>query len=185
MTTSIETLQADADAAQARLDGYRAQFQPARVPAGTPNRRNIQFRWNDESFAASMHWTSIAIRRRLHRRATAARDRLRRSQAARRAAATRAADPTTAVRRALQAALRDRGFARERTAGGSCYYSRINDDGSIERARISDHRVPETAARTHAADNGGWSWAHHGINIVVNDYTTVDEALGELVEYFE
>ncbi len=91
------------------------------------------------------------------------------------------------IRRAIQIALRKRGFRREHTSGsGSNYYERYlgaEHDFRQQRVRISDHEVPETAERSHAAANGGFTWATHGIIIILGDHESPEEAVDSLADW--
>ncbi len=53
------------------------------------------------------------------------------------------------------------GWIVETSTHGSVYYTR-----GEYRLRLSNHEVPATAEREHAAANGGWSWHRCGYQIV-------------------
>ena len=92
-----------------------------------------------------------------------------------------ASDPD--IRRSVEATyahseLRKRGFTLERNRGGSAYFQR----GGLS-VRVSDHDVPMTPEREHAAANGGFTWADSGWNLVLDadtDNAEIDEFLARL-----
>jgi hypothetical protein len=68
------------------------------------------------------------------------------------------------------------GWIVETSTRGSVYYSKGG-----ERLRLSNHEVPQTAERDHAAENGRWSWHRCGYQIIT-ERQTVDQCLGEIDE---
>jgi len=79
--------------------------------------------------------------------------------------------------------LKKLGFKKEKTTrSGSRYFVKINDDGRMIRVRVSDHHVPETDERSHNVENGGFSWASCGHEIICGKWTSWIDAGRMLVE---
>ena len=74
----------------------------------------------------------------------------------------------------LHRALVGQGWVVETSTRGSIYYSKGG-----ERLRLSNHEVPQTAERAHAAANGRWSWHRCGYQIIT-ERQTVDQCLAEI-----
>lgn len=77
------------------------------------------------------------------------------------------------IRRACQAELRRAGYKLEHSDGISNYYQNLD---TMRTIRLSDHEVPMTDARRHAADNGQTTWAEADF-IDVRKYETKPEAV--------
>ena len=92
-----------------------------------------------------------------------------------RSSASRASLRSTAMKIA-----RSLGLTRETTtSSGSAYY---RDPSRSVIVRIADHEVPETDERCHNSKNGGFSWAHHGHNLVIDPLTTTMDVLRFFVD---
>ncbi|MBM4023014.1 MAG: hypothetical protein FJ284_12405 [Planctomycetes bacterium] len=61
---------------------------------------------------------------------------------------------------------------------GSVYYTKGG-----ERLRLSNHEVPGTAEREHAASSGGWTWHRHGWQITTR--SNLDACLAQIYEIEE
>lgn len=71
------------------------------------------------------------------------------------------------------------GWIVETSTHGSIYYTRGG-----ERLRLSNHEVPWTAERGHAAEHGRWSWDRCGWQIIT-ERQTVEQCLAEIEEMEE
>jgi hypothetical protein len=71
------------------------------------------------------------------------------------------------------------GWIVETSTHGSVYYTRGG-----ERLRLSNHEVPWTAERGHAAEHGRWSWDRCGWQIIT-ERQTVERCLEEIDEMEE
>lgn len=71
------------------------------------------------------------------------------------------------------------GWKVETHTNGSVYYTK-----GKERLRLSNHEVPSTAEREHAAASGGWTWSRHGWQIITARQT-LDACLAEIDEIEE
>jgi hypothetical protein len=71
------------------------------------------------------------------------------------------------------------GWIVETSTEGSVYYTR---DG--ERLRLSNHEVPWTSERGHAAEYGRWSWDRCGWQIIT-ERQTVEKCMAEIEEMEE
>lgn len=63
--------------------------------------------------------------------------------------------------RPLHNRLIELGWVVQTHTNGSVYYTKGG-----ERVRLSNHEVPSTAEREHAASSGGWTWHRHGWQII-------------------
>lgn len=71
------------------------------------------------------------------------------------------------------------GWTVETHTHGSVYYTK-----GKERLRLSNHEVPSTAEREHAAAGGGWTWSKHGWQIITA-HQTIDACMAEIDEIEE
>jgi len=88
------------------------------------------------------------------------------------------------LRSELIKSLRGLGFKQEFKSKGSQYFVLQNARDKFSttplRVRVSDHQVPMTGERQHAIDTGGFTWAEHGWNFVVDPDTDRRDMMRQL-----
>lgn len=136
----------------AEIVAFEAQFRPEIIPAGTPNRKQLQEQARQVAHQISCRPENVDKRWELLKEMRKAK----RSENAKRVAAIRKSDPEHNARQKLFRELRKLGFKRYTTSGKSAYYEH---ETCGLRVRVSDHSVPMTPERIHNMNYGGRSWA--------------------------
>jgi hypothetical protein len=153
------------------MESHPMPAYPPRIPAGTPNRRQLQNQQNSAHSAGPLRQWDLAY---------CAAMAIAKKQARSEAAIERNRTPEAVERRAVLAAVRAAGFRREYTSGASGYYRRR---GLV--IRVSDHEVPETAEREQSRANGGHTWANSRLSFVIGGGQTIEEFLADVTDFAE
>jgi hypothetical protein len=163
---------------QAACNAFEAQFAPKPVPQDASKQERIDAQ--KAAFAASTTPEAIRERLRITKILAKARNKVASKKGKEKAKKVHEIrmeiDDEYRKQHETGQKLQELGYKREhKSNSGSEYWTATAKDGQTIKVRVSDHDVPETAERSHAASQGGFS-----INVDANDEDEIAETMADI-----